>query len=528
MTARCLDRARDIGLRRAIGARTRDIVALLLTEHALLFLAGAALGTAAAVPLLRLVVALLPPTLHLLKPPVFDVRVAAFVALAVILTLFLASLWPIRRALKPDLQQLVTGPGGTAVTLRTSGWGTWIVTTGQVTGTIVLVVAGGLLVGSLLEVKANAVGYRIDDVVVAELAFTPWVDGNLASSRRPEIKIRLDRFLDELRPIPGVLAAGAADVGVLESSLAYASRFDPVNPARPPDASHPPGTFWVGESGGLKIPVTPGFFRAAGMAPIAGRLPTDDELRSGAPVVAISRSYAREHYAGRDPIGEQLRHQPARDYPTFEIVGVVEDPRLARWDVDASSSVFTSYATFGGNADPVLFVHAGGSIDTVMAEIIRRADAQRPMLRPVRVQTASVALNDTIRERRLQSWLFGSFAVAGLVLAGVGLFGFVAMTMARRTREIGIRMALGATRERLVTGLVSEQIAPVLIGLIAGAVLAAWAVRFLEAYVYELSLYDARVWIAALVVVGATAVAGALIPSLRGSRVDPVRALRVE
>jgi ABC-type antimicrobial peptide transport system permease subunit len=190
--------------------------------------------------------------------------------------------------------------------------------------------------------------------------------------------------------------------------------------------------------------------------------------------------------------------------------------------------VFTSYATFGGNPDPVLFVHAGGSIDTVMAEIVRRAEAQQPMLRPVRVQTASVALNDTIRERRLQSWLFGSFAVAGLVLAGVGLFGLVAMTMARRTREIGIRMALGATRERLVTGLVSEQVAPVLIGLVAGAVLAAWAVRFLEAYVYELSLYDARVWIAALAVVGATALAGALIPSLRGSRVDPVRALRVE
>jgi ABC-type antimicrobial peptide transport system permease subunit len=100
------------------------------------------------------------------------------------------------------------------------------------------------------------------------------------------------------------------------------------------------------------------------------------------------------------------------------------------------------------------------------------------------------------------------------------------MTMARRTREVGIRMALGATRDRLVRGLVREQLTPVLVGLVSGALLAAWLVRFLESYLYELSVYDVRVWGAAIAVVTGTTLAGALIPSWRASCVDPVRALR--
>ena len=528
MTARCLDRARDIGLRRAIGARARDVVALLLAEHLLLFAAGAAIGVAAAWPLIRLVAALLPPTLHLLKTPAFDVRVAAFAALAVALSFVVASIWPIRRALRPELQQLIAGSGGAAVTLRTSGLGSRVVTTGQVAGTIVLVVAGGLLVASLLRVKANETGYQPDEVVVAELAMAPWLDGNPAWNRRPDVRTRLRAFLGELGRLPGVAAVGAADVGVLVGSVSYASRFDPVG--RPPDPTHSPGTITVGDAhGGLRVPVTAGFFRAAGLQPLEGRLPTDEELMTGAPVVAISRTFARRNFPDLPAVGQRLQHTPAMSLPTFEIVGVVEDPRFLTWDGPVSSAVFTPYATFGGDPDPVLFVRAERTVQAaVMTEIIRRAESQRPFLRPVRVQTATTMLGDTIRIRRLRSWLFGSFAAASLVLAGVGLLGLVAMTMTRRTREIGIRMALGATRDRLVSGLVREQLMPVLAGLAAGALLAAWAVRFLESYVYELSVYDARVWAVAIVIVTTTAVTGALIPSLRASRVDPVRALRVE
>jgi predicted permease len=526
MTARCLDRGREIGLRRAIGARPSDVARVLLVEHAILFTAGMAIGVAATAPLLRLVVGLLPPTLHLLKTPVLDLRVMAFGVIAMAVSLAVASVWPVRRALAPSLQQVIAGDGGGAVTPRAAGLGSTLVTVGQVSGAIVLVLAGGLLVGSLLQVKANEIGYDVDRVVVAELGIAPWLDGDPAWNRRPDIKLRLDAFLGDLRRHPDVAAAGAADVDVLIGRLIYSSRFDPLD--RPPDPDLPPGHVLLDDAGGLKVPVTAGFFQATGIRPLEGRLPTDEELTTGAPVVAVSRSFARRNFPDASPVGDRLRHTPAGDYPAFEIVGVVEDPRLGTWDGAVSSTVFASYATFGGNPNPVLFVHAEQNMPGVMAEIVWRAEAERPILRPVRVQTAEAMLGETIRDRRLLSWLFGSFAVAGLVLTGIGLFGLVAMAMARRTREVGIRIALGATRDRLVRGIVREQLTPVLLGIVLGGVLAAWLVRFLESYLFELSVFDARVWGVAIAVVTATTLGGALIPSWRASRVDPVRALRVE
>jgi ABC-type antimicrobial peptide transport system permease subunit len=145
-----------------------------------------------------------------------------------------------------------------------------------------------------------------------------------------------------------------------------------------------------------------------------------------------------------------------------------------------------------------------------------------------RAATAAALLADTVRPRRLRSWLFGSFAAASLVLVAVGLFGLVAMAIARRKREIGIRLALGATRDRLVRGLVIEQLAPVVAGLAAGGLIAAWAVRFLRSYLYELEVYDATVWLVAVLVVSCAAFSGALIPSWRASRLEPMGALRAE
>ena len=133
-----------------------------------------------------------------------------------------------------------------------------------------------------------------------------------------------------------------------------------------------------------------------------------------------------------------------------------------------------------------------------------------------------------MRPRRFQSWLFGSFAIAALVIVGVGILGLIAMATARRTREMGIRLALGATRDGLIGLLLREQLRAVVLGVIVGSLVSAWAVRFVKVYLYEITPYDPRVWTAAVAAIVATAAIGTLIPSLRASRVDPVQALRVE
>lgn len=138
------------------------------------------------------------------------------------------------------------------------------------------------------------------------------------------------------------------------------------------------------------------------------------------------------------------------------------------------------------------------------------------------------ALADTIRPRRFSAWLFSAFGVAALLIVGTGILGLAAMTTNRRTREIGVRMALGATRLDVMRQILREQVMAVAIGLVGGGMAAAWLVRFVTSYLYEISVYDTRSWAMAIAALLFVAGLGALLPAARASRIDPVRALRVE
>jgi predicted permease len=514
MAARSLDRARDIALRRAIGARSVDIVRLQVMEHAVLLACGAALGVAASMPLLRVTLALLPHDLHLLKTPAVDARVMAFTAAALGVSLVLASIWPVRRALRASVWSLATSAG--AATPRTGSFGRAIVVTGLTAGAMVLVVAGGLLVGSLVRVWENDPGIVTENLVIVDLAITP--DGRSKFGEpEPGVAQKLDGFLHSVRALPGVVAVGGADVRMLSRSWVDVIGF------RPSDVDRVAGLPLQG------VPVTPGFFAAAGLRAIDGRLPTDQELATGALVAVVGRSFASAHWPGASAVGRQLLTTIGpRQLPAHTIVGVVDDVRFAGWDLEPGAAIYAPYSTLNFGSLPVAFVRTAGAARAVVSDVLRLAERESPTLRVRRAATAAALLDDTVRPRRLRSWLFGSFAAASLVLVAVGLFGLVAMAIARRRREIGIRLALGATRDRLVRGLVIEQLAPVVAGLAAGGLIAAWAVRFLRSYLYELEVYDTSVWLIAVVVVSCAAFAGALIPSWRASRLDPMGTLRAE
>jgi putative ABC transport system permease protein len=514
MAARSLDRARDLALRRAIGARSTDIVRLQVMEHAVLLACGAALGVAIATPLLRITVSLLPHELNLLKTPALDLRVMMFTGLALTASVALSSIWPVRRALHASAWSLANATG--AATPRARSAGRIVVIALQTAGAMLLVVAGGLLVGSLLRVWSNDPGMATQDLIIVDLQITP--DGPSSFGEpSPGVAGRLDRFLDEVRALPGVRAAGGSDVLMLARGWREVVAFRHVDRDGPPAIS------------GHGVPVTPGFFEAAGLRLVEGRLPTDQELAAGAPVAVVARSFASAPWPGASAVGSLLQTSVGqRQLPPHIIVGVVDDVRFGAWDMDPEAAVYAPYATLNFTSGPVVFVRTAGASATVMREVLRLAERETPALHVRRAATAGTLLADTVRPRRLRSWLFGSFAAASLVLVGVGLFGLAAMGLARRTREIGVRLALGATRERLVRGLVIEQTAPVVAGLTIGGLIAAWAVTFLQAYLYELTIYDARVWVTAVLVVSATALGGALIPAWRASRLDPMRALRTE
>jgi putative ABC transport system permease protein len=175
-----------------------------------------------------------------------------------------------------------------------------------------------------------------------------------------------------------------------------------------------------------------------------------------------------------------------------------------------------------------VFIRTRKSAGQITAGATQAIAATDPLIRVTHSGTLDELFADSVRPRRFQSWLFGSFAIAALTIVGVGILGLIAIATARRTREMGVRLALGATRDHLVGLLLREQLRTVLAGVIVGSLVSMWAVRFVKVYLYEITPYDPRVWTATVVAIVSTAAIGTLIPSLRASRVDPVQALRVE
>jgi predicted permease len=519
MAARTLDRRRELALRRAIGARGADLGRAIVLEHGLLFAAGALLALVAAGPLLAVTLSLLPDRMHLLKSPDIDGRTMLFALVAAGSMLAVASVWPIARALTIDAGQL-TATGAALATPRTRSAGRFGVVAVQVAGALVLVVGGALLVGSLARVWQNAPGFHLDDLAIVEIAVPVDTRGG---GDEAQIAARASEFARRIRELPGVVAAGLADGRVLDQSLQYSGVA----------FTNPDGTR-VRDTGLIPVPVSGGFFTASGLGVRQGRVPTDGELDAGARVAVIGQRLADRLWPGRPAVGQSLRAVNAlktgRIAPEglYSIVGVVDDARYVAWDHEPSSALYVPYASFHFTSAPSLFVRTAGPPAPVLRDVLAVAAGMAPRLRVVRGMTAREMLADTIRDRRLRSWLFGSFAAASLALVAVGMLGLVAMSVARRTREVGIRMALGATARTVLRGLVREQLRPVVAGIVLGGLGAAWAVGFLRAYLYEITVYEPRVWGVAVAVVIATALAGVMVPAWRASHVDPVRALRTE
>jgi ABC-type antimicrobial peptide transport system permease subunit len=274
----------------------------------------------------------------------------------------------------------------------------------------------------------------------------------------------------------------------------------------------------------------PGFYGVVGLRAIEGRLPTDDELRSGAPVLVVSERIARAYWPNGSGIGQTLLYEPplrSDFYKTpFTVIGVVAEVPWFAWDKE--SPMFYVPYSFGQSSLLTFLMRTNGRTGPAIEGSLKAIAATDAHVRVNKAMPLDAMFRDSVSLRRFQSWLFGGFAAAALAVAGVGILGLLAMSSARRTKEIGIRCALGATPASVRRLLVGEQMAAVIAGLAGGGAVAAWAVGFVKSYVYQLSVADPRIWTAAAILILATAGLGALLPAMRASRIDPVRALRTD
>ncbi len=490
VASRGLERQRELALRRALGAGQGAVARLLVSELAVLFGVGTVIGVAASRPAVGLAVRLLPENMGLLREPALDWRVMAFAALATALSIGLVSIWPLRQSRRVALSSAMTD--GAHASVRARSIGRFAIVSLQVMLGFSLTLAGVLLVGSLVRIWRTDVGYPTDHLLIVEGS----VEGSDAAGRQAG----LGNFLESVRRIPGVTAAGATGASLLRSGL--------------------PGGMWRAHT----YAVTAGFFDAVPIAVVDGRLPSNDELRAGAAVAAITEPVAAQYFPGQQAIGQLLREE-GQGQNAFTVVGIVEYARYGSWTTSDETGGQIYIPLLGGRRFSAV-VRTAPSAGPLLAAILEAAKAG-----PVQLSTAASAerlLVETIRSQRFQAWLFGTFAGGALTIVGVGVLGLMAITTARRARELAIRMTLGARRRSIVRLILGEELAPIVVGLVGGSLVSVWVARILRTYLYDTTPFDPAIWGLAAVAILGVALVGILIPAHRATQLDPARVLRAE
>jgi predicted permease len=502
--ARVQDRHHDLVIRRALGARYLDLVRLLAAENVIVTAVGAALGVWGAHALVAATTDLMPSSLRFLKTPAIDGRVLALSAAAAAVSALLITLLPVRVAWRGELRTWLAGSLTTKGRVQRGGWS---IVSFQVALVTIMAVGGALVVGSLLRVWGENPGFdasRVADLTVGTVKAPPGSAEDLVRT---------------IGDLPGVKAAGGTDDTLLESSYRLGgSGFDAPAGATAPVAG--PGAARDVSDIVRDVSVTAGYLDALGMRPVDGRLPTATEWATHASVIVVSERLVRQYWPGERAVGQSLTKKGR----AFTVIGVVPDGRFMSLDSESQPAIYVPEAAE--------LYHLLASFDqsgrTGLRDVVAAFKSRCPSCTIYRAEMLSDVVGASIRPRRFNAWLFSSFGIAAVAIVGAGILGLVAMATGRRRQEIGIRMALGATRAGVVRQILGEQVMSVFIGLSVGGVTAAWLVKYVQSYLYKTPLYDAWSWGAAVALIVAIAFAGALIPSLRASRIDPLQTLRAE
>jgi putative ABC transport system permease protein len=518
LLARGAGRRKELALRAAIGAGRARVVRLLLTESAVLACLGVAVGVALSTVSFAYLARLVPSGLAAGASPSLDWRVLAVTAGVVVLMVLGFGAVPAMAATRLDLDAaLAEGTGrGTATPVSRRLRSALVVA--EMTLTFVLLVAAGLLLRSYANVLSVDPGFSPRNLLLAETV--------LSSSRYARFEDRMafcERVLERVTTLPGVASAGFVSYPPL---LFKGGRIYVTIEGRPEPRPEDFVRHVISDR-----TVSAGYLQALGVPLIRGRH-LDDRDGSGAPpVVIINQSMAALHWPDGDPIGQRIRigGVPPSDV-WFTIVGVVGDVRQMGLDVAPEPELYLSirqlavappffwpqYLTVRTEGDPLAL--AGAVRDAVWD-----VDPEQPVSN---VRSMSQVFEDELLSRNTQMTLVGAFAVLALVLAAVGLYGVLSYTVAQRSAEIGLRMALGAQRGDVVTGIVRGALSLAAAGLVLGLA-GAWALtRLLTSQLFSVSPTDPATFVAASLLLVVVTVLASYVPGRRAAGVDPVSVLK--
>jgi putative ABC transport system permease protein len=525
---RGIGRRRELAMRAALGASRFRLARQSVAEHALLALAGSAAGGLLGLFILDLLVALAPSAIPRLDAVAIDGRVIGYLVLLAVVTMGITGLLPALRSSRADATSVLrSGPGGSR-----PGRGGRAFVVVELALALVLLAGAGLMIRTMLHLQRVDLGFEPEGVTSTELALpmTRMVDGPLVVGVRPawdRLALYYGEVVAQVESLPGVRRAALVSAPTLEGRTASSFARTGIVPPRSDGSPE-----WRPIQ---RRVVTPAYFDVLRLPVLSGRpFSADDHamefLRTGKGrrrgTAIVNQEAAKRLWPAGDAIGRTLTLDGDSRVDGRVVVGVVADARDLAPDLPPAPIVYVPFAENPGFSATLVVRAADGILPA--ADIRKRLRAHDAVLMIGAAQPLEEIYATALAPRRFIAVVLAVFAGAGLVLTAVGLYGVVAMSVAARTRELGIRMALGASW-RGVRGLVLREAASLMAaGTALGALGAAASASFLRNQLVGVQTVDAVTWAGAIVVLGAAALGAAWIPARRAARVDPIEVLRHE
>jgi putative ABC transport system permease protein len=521
--ARATVRRREMAVRAAIGAGQRRIVRQLLIESAIVGLCGGAGGVVLAGVVQRVLPWLLPDGFPRLDAVALDLRALSFALGVSVLASVACGLLPAWHTRRLDLVETLSEDGAASISgvrrspaARTRA----LIMVGQVAIACLLLVGATLLTRSFVAMVRADRGYDPVNVLTARLPLPP----GYPAEQRGQL---LETIVERLRAVPGVTHAAYSSGLPLVSTGGF-SAFNMRSP-RNPDVEV--------EIQATQHLVSPDYFAAMRLRVVEGRTLSDADTAATPPAIVVNRTFARQ-YLGDHPIGVRIPQRGPRaggvrftaENAESEIVGVVDDMRQGSVEAPLQPEIFTSLKQILPsslrNFDPILVVRTTADPTMYMSTLRSLVHEQAPTLALDSVMTMEDRVMSSLEKPRLYAVVLGWFGMFAVLVAGVGLFGVLSFSVAQRTREIGVRSALGAQAHDIVALVLRPALWIVGIGVLVGLAAGAAGVRLLSAFLYGISAYDALTFVAVPIVIVAIAAIACLVPARRAAKVDPLTALR--
>ncbi len=510
--ARATARQKEIAVRLALGASRMRIAGQLLLESLLLALAGGVLGLIVSAWTMRLLVGIMPrvdPPIRLDTNP--DLRVLCFSLIVSLATAVIFGLLPALQATRPDLAPTLKDQANAVAGGGQARWRKLLVSV-QVSLSLLLLIGAGLFVGTLKNLKSIKPGFEVSNLVSFSL------DPTLSGYDATRAKLFYKELDGNLAALPGVKAAALCVVAPLSFNEWDSTMTVEGYNSKPGEDMNP----WVNY-------VSPAFFATLKIPLYTGRDFTDRDSLSSPKVAIVNEKFARHYFGNQSPLGRRIGMGGDPGTKTdIEIVGVVGNTKYQTMREEAPREVYLPYQQNKWAAQMTAFVRTDADSARMFPALRAAIHKLDPRLPVFQMKTEERQLDDVLAVERLVASLSSGFGLLATILAAIGLYGVMAFLVARRTREIGIRMALGALTSDVLWIVMREVLLLVGIGIAIGLPTALAISNLVRSQLYGMSPSDPKTIVFATLGIVVIAAISGYLPALRATRVDPVTALRYE